>query len=104
MCSVHPPPSPALCCQKYQPLYQGVQLPVSTSRPHRYDSSFSSLEDSLAQGYSGVSKVTEDGKEKVLMRVVVVGGGEEEGQFVKNLSEKGAGTLVDGLYVLWDPT
>lgn len=37
------------------------------------------------------------------MRVVVVGGGEEEGQFMKNLSDKGAGTLVDGLYSLWDP-
>lgn len=37
------------------------------------------------------------------MRVVVVGAGEEEGQFLKNLSEKGAGKLVDGLYALWDP-
>lgn len=45
----------------------------------------------------------EDGKVETLMRVVVVGGGEEEGEFLKNLSEKGAGKLVDGLYALWDP-
>lgn len=37
------------------------------------------------------------------MRVVVVGGGDEEGDFLKNLSDKGAGKLVDGLYALWDP-
>lgn len=47
--------------------------------------------------------MNEDGKEEILMRVVVVGGGEEEGKFLKNLSEKGAGKLVDGLYALWDP-
>lgn len=47
--------------------------------------------------------VNEDAKEEILMRVVVVGGGEEEGKFLKNLSEKGAGKLVDGLYALWDP-
>lgn len=37
------------------------------------------------------------------MRVVVVGGREKEGEFLKNLSEKGRGKLVDGLYALWDP-
>lgn len=54
--------------------------------------------------YTGDSTASKDeGKEEILMRVVVVGGGEEEGQFLKNLSEKGAGELVDGLYALWDP-
>lgn len=71
---------------------------------YRYDSSFPSVEESLAVKHTGDSTVVnEQGKEEILMRVVVVGGGEEEGKFVKNLSEKGAGTLVDGLYVLWDP-
>lgn len=37
------------------------------------------------------------------MRVVVVGGREAEGEFLKNLAEKGRGKLVDGLYALWDP-
>lgn len=71
---------------------------------HSYDSAYPPLEESLAQNYTGDSTViNEDGTEEVLMRVVILGGGDEEGQFVKNLSEKGAGKLVDGLYVLWDP-
>lgn len=45
----------------------------------------------------------EDGTEQVLMRVVVWGGGDKEGKFLQQLSEKASGSLVSGLYVLWDP-
>ncbi|CAB1104414.1 unnamed protein product [Ectocarpus sp. CCAP 1310/34] len=70
-----------------------------------YESSYPTLEESLKEGYTGDSTVIgEDGKEEVLMRVVVVGGREAEGEFLKNLAEKGRGELVDGLYALWDPT
>lgn len=71
---------------------------------NRYESSYPTLKEALEETYTGDSTaVDEDGKEEILMRVVVVGGGEEEGDFLKNLSEKGAGKLVDGLYALWDP-
>eukprot|EP00903_Cladosiphon_okamuranus_P008445 g8114.t1 len=68
-----------------------------------YESSYPTLQDSLKEAYTGDSTANEDGKEEILMRVVVVGGREEEGEFLRNLSEKGAGKLVDGLYALWDP-
>ncbi|CAM9708179.1 unnamed protein product [Ectocarpus sp. 13 AM-2016] len=69
-----------------------------------YESSYPTLKESLKEGYTGDSTaVGEDGKEDVLMRVVVVGGRETEGEFLKTLAEKGRGKLVDGLYALWDP-
>lgn len=53
--------------------------------------------------YTGNSMAAnEEGKEDILLRVMIIGGDEEEGQFLKMLSEKGAGKLVEGLYVLWD--
>lgn len=78
--------------------------PLFLTAIDRYESSYPTLKDSLKENYTGDSTVVnEDGKEEILMRVMVVGGGEEEGEFLKNLSEKGAGKLVDGLYALWDP-
>lgn len=54
--------------------------------------------------YTGDAMFTNDeDQEEILMRVMIVGAGEQEGQFVKNLSEKGSTTLVSGLYTLWDP-
>lgn len=44
-----------------------------------------------------------DGGKEILMRVVIVGAGEEEGQFVKMLSQKGEGKMVGGMYLVWDP-
>lgn len=69
-----------------------------------YDSAFPTLEESLAEDYTGESTVVnENGEEEILMRVVIVGAGEEEGRFVKALSEKGEGKLVGGMYLVWDP-
>ncbi|CAN0172893.1 unnamed protein product [Ascophyllum nodosum] len=69
-----------------------------------YESAFPTLEESLAQDYTGENTVTnKDGGKEILMRVVIVGAGEEEGQFVKMLSQKGEGKMVGGMYLVWDP-
>lgn len=70
----------------------------------RYDGAFEPIDapGRLEQTENPVV-VGEDGKEAILLRVVLVGGGDAEGTFLKRLSDQAVGKLVSGLYVLWDP-